>query len=79
MVIMIKFLIVKNKSEQKSMIVFYVISITDLMSRVLFLVLSCFFEQFNSALSVIQTVSTFLSISSGVAHSNNLSNLLLDF
>ena len=78
MVILIKFLIVKNKCEQKSMIVFYVISITDLSSRVVFLILSCFTEQFINALFVIQAITTIFSISSGVAHSNNLSNLLLD-
>ena len=76
--ILIKYLIIDNKFGQMSMILFYVFSILDLLTRVTFLIMSCFFENFSKPLRVLQTVSTILSISSGVAHAHNLSLLLLD-
>ena len=66
---MIKFLIFKNSCEQKSMTVFYSLSILDIVTRIIYFIVSCFVDQVNETLITLSTVSTLASVASGISHS----------
>ena len=67
--IMIKFLILKNSCEQKSMTVFYSLAILDIVTRIIYFIVSCFVDQVNETLITLSTVSTLASVASGISHS----------
>ena len=76
--ILVKFILMKSGCEQKSMIVFYVISMLDLMTKVGFFIASCFLDQKNEVIFTLAALSTMASVGSGVSHSQNLMKLIED-
>ena len=60
------------------MMVFYVLSMLDISSRITFLVASCYYHQLARELFLISSFSTVATISAGVSHSQNLSRLIID-
>ena len=76
--IFIKFLIIANRGQQRSMLLFYALSICDLSTRVAYFIMSCILGQWSITLAKLQYTSTCFSICVGVSHSQNLSRLILD-
>ena len=60
------------------MIIFYIISLTNLLVRTAFFVASCFVTQLNDTLFIISAISTITAVGSGVSHSQNLTRLIFD-
>lgn len=48
--ILIKYLLLYNNGLQNSMIIFYVLVLIDLTSRIVWFIVSCFTDQFNNYL-----------------------------
>lgn len=76
--ILVKFLVIQNKCQQKSMIVFYTIVSMDLTTRIIYLIFSCFVQQKANYLLLAAALSTVASVLAGVSHSQNLSRLVFD-
>ena len=76
--ILVRYLVVKNKCEQMSMVVFYLLCIFDLASRMTYLLMSIFIDQVNTELYMVSQISNIASIVVGVVHSHNLVRLLFD-
>ena len=60
------------------MIIFYTLVLSDLASRIVYLIFSCFVSQKNHELLMSAAISTVASVLAGVSHSQNLSRLLFD-
>ena len=73
-----KYLIIVNRCEQKSMMVFYISAMFDLTTRISYFVVSCFTVQLSSELYVISVISSMASVCSGLSHSQNLIQLIFD-
>ena len=69
LIILVKYLLLNNNGLQNSMIIFYVIVVIDLTTRVAWFITSCFTDQFNIYLYWIQFFSTLASVGAGVSHS----------
>lgn len=73
-----KYIVIKQNWNQKSMVIFYSLCMIDILSRIVFLVVSCFVLQTQVIIFYISSCSSILSIAVGVSHSQNLSRVVLD-
>ena len=76
--ILTRYLICKNKCEQKTMIIFYLIVCCDLLARVFYFIMSIYLSQKAHDLLLAAAFSTVFSVAAGVSHSQNLSRLIFD-
>lgn len=75
---LVKFLLIENRGKQRSMILFYVLSMCQLSLRAAYFTVSCFTDQWSQILATLELVTTVITIVVGVSHSQNLSRLVLD-
>jgi len=76
--ILVRYLIIQNRCQQKTMIIFYIIVLCNLGSRIIYFVFSCFVAQKAEYLVLVASISTVASVMAGVSHSQNLSRLIVD-
>ena len=73
-----KYLLVTNRCEQLTMVVFYTLSLLDIASRTVYFITACILSQNSSILYDISCVSTVATVLTGVSHSQNLCRLIFD-
>lgn len=64
-----KYILLKHKGTQKSMVIFYSFCLADIATRITYFVFSCFTLQAETRMFMISQVSSIVSISAGVCHS----------
>lgn len=73
--ILVRYLLGQNRRQ---MIVFYLLIMLDLTTRVVYYSISCFYYQTDLAPGIVQEISTIFSVFVGISHSNNMGCLIFD-